>query len=58
MMGAEGIKELLKKIDVEALSLEIRERMKTETSQQKKLKYAKRLRWSRASASPATSRSG
>ena len=44
MMGAEGIKELLKKIDVEALSLEIRERMKTETSAQKKLKYAKRLR--------------
>jgi DNA-directed RNA polymerase subunit beta' len=44
MMGAEGIKELLKKVDVEALSEEIRERMKTETSQQKKLKYAKRLR--------------
>ncbi|MGE5646382.1 MAG: DNA-directed RNA polymerase subunit beta' [Acidobacteriota bacterium] len=44
MMGAEGIKELLKKVDVEALSLEIRERMKTEQSQQKKLKYAKRLR--------------
>jgi DNA-directed RNA polymerase subunit beta' len=44
MMGAEGIKELLKKVDVEALSEEIREKMKTETSQQKKLKYAKRLR--------------
>jgi DNA-directed RNA polymerase subunit beta' len=44
MMGAEGIKELLKKIDVEALSEDIRERMKTETSQQKKLKFAKRLR--------------
>ncbi len=44
MMGAEGIKELLKKIDVEFLSLDIRERMKTEQSQQKKLKYAKRLR--------------
>jgi DNA-directed RNA polymerase subunit beta' len=44
MMGAEGIKELLKKIDVESLSLEIRERMKTEQSQQKKLKFAKRLR--------------
>ena len=44
MMGAEGIKELLRKIDVESLSLEIRERMKGETSQQKKLKYAKRLR--------------
>jgi len=44
MMGAEGIKELLKKVDIEALSQEIRERMKTEVSQQKKLKYAKRLR--------------
>ena len=44
MMGAEGIKELLKKVDVDALSQEIRERMKTEVSQQKKLKFAKRLR--------------
>ncbi|HKW98866.1 MAG TPA: DNA-directed RNA polymerase subunit beta' [Bryobacteraceae bacterium] len=44
MMGAEGIKELLKKVDVEALSEEIREKMKTEASQQKKLKFAKRLR--------------
>jgi DNA-directed RNA polymerase subunit beta' len=44
MMGAEGIKELLKKIDIEGLSQDIRERMKTEVSQQKKLKYAKRLR--------------
>ena len=44
MMGAEGIKELLKKVDVDSLSLEIRERMKTEVSQQKKLKFAKRLR--------------
>ncbi len=44
MMGAEGIKELLRKIDIEALSQEIREKMRTEVSQQKKLKYAKRLR--------------
>src|ERR1041385_8220767 len=44
MMGAEGIKELLKKVDVDFLSLDIREKMKTEISQQKKLKYAKRLR--------------
>jgi DNA-directed RNA polymerase subunit beta' len=43
-MGAEGIKELLKKVNCEALSVEIREKMKTETSQQKKLKFAKRLR--------------
>src|ERR671933_3095743 len=44
MMGAEGIKELLRKVDVEFLSEDIREKMKTETSQQKKLKFAKRLR--------------
>jgi DNA-directed RNA polymerase subunit beta' len=44
LMGAEGIKELLKQVDVDALSQEIREKMKTEASQQKKLKYAKRLR--------------
>src|SRR5512147_451387 len=44
MMGAEGIKELLKKVDVEFLSEDIREKMKTEVSVQKKLKYAKRLR--------------
>ncbi len=44
MMGAEGIKELLKQVDVEFLSVDIREKMKTEQSQQKKLKYAKRLR--------------
>src|SRR6201986_24495 len=44
MMGAEGIKELLKKVDCEGLSLDIREKMKNENSQQKKLKYAKRLR--------------
>ncbi len=44
MMGAEGVKELLRRIDIEALSQDIRERMKTETSAQKKLKFAKRLR--------------
>ncbi|BDC51955.1 DNA-directed RNA polymerase subunit beta' [Bryobacterales bacterium F-183] len=44
LMGAEGIKELLRKVDTESLSVEIRERMKTETSAQKKLKFAKRLR--------------
>ena len=44
MMGAEGIKELLKKVDVEFLSEDIREKMKTEASVQKKLKFAKRLR--------------
>src|SRR5205814_5281544 len=44
MMGDEGIKDLLKKVDCDALSQMIRERMKTEASQQKKLKFAKRLR--------------
>ena len=44
MMGAEGIKELLRKIDVDQLSTAIREKMRTETSQQKKVKHAKRLR--------------
>jgi DNA-directed RNA polymerase subunit beta' len=44
MMGAEGVKELLKRLDIESLSQEIREKMRTETSAQKKLKYAKRLR--------------
>src|SRR5690349_1296745 len=44
MMGAEGIKELLKKIDVDFLSEDIRKKMQTEASQQKKLKFAKRLR--------------
>src|SRR6202171_33833 len=44
MMGAEGIKELLKKVDVDFLSEDIRKKMQTEASQQKKLKYAKRLR--------------
>ncbi len=44
MMGAEAIKELLKRVDVEELSTELREKMKTETSMQKRLKYAKRLK--------------
>ncbi len=44
MMGAEAIRELLKKVRVEDLCQELREKMKTETSQQKKLKYAKRLK--------------
>src|SRR5436309_14678038 len=43
MMGAEAIKELLKRVDIEGLSGELREKMKNETSLQKRLKYAKRL---------------
>ncbi len=43
-MGAEAIKELLKRVDVEQLAVEMREKMRKETSAQKQLKYAKRLR--------------
>ena len=43
-MGAEAIKELLMKVDVEALVNELRQKMREETSQQKKLKYSKRLK--------------
>ncbi len=44
MMGAEAIKELLKRVNVEELSSELREKMKNEASVQKRLKYAKRLK--------------
>ncbi len=44
MMGAEGVKEVLKKLDIEELAEQLRESMKTETSIQKKLKHARRLR--------------
>ncbi|MBQ1936278.1 MAG: DNA-directed RNA polymerase subunit beta' [Bacteroidales bacterium] len=42
-MGAEGIYDLLKEIDVEALGAELRQRMLTETSQQRKAELLKRL---------------
>ena len=42
-MGAEGIYDLLKEIDVEALGRELRERMKDEKSQQRKAELLKRL---------------
>ncbi|PYX94227.1 MAG: DNA-directed RNA polymerase subunit beta' [Acidobacteria bacterium] len=44
MMGVEAIKELLKRVNVDEMSLELREKMKHETSLQKRLKYAKRLK--------------
>jgi DNA-directed RNA polymerase subunit beta' len=44
MMGAEAIKELLKRVDIETLSVELRIKMKSENSQQKKVKFAKRLK--------------
>ncbi|MFM8393804.1 MAG: DNA-directed RNA polymerase subunit beta', partial [Acidobacteriota bacterium] len=43
-MGAEAIKILLEKVNVDDLSDEMRSKMRTETSQQKKLKYSKRLK--------------
>src|SRR5471030_2730797 len=44
MMGAEAIKELLKRVNIDELSIELREKMKVESSLQKRLKYAKRLK--------------
>jgi DNA-directed RNA polymerase subunit beta' len=43
-MGAEAIKDLLQKIEIEELVVELRQKMRDETSQQKKLKYSKRLK--------------
>ncbi|MEZ5427553.1 MAG: DNA-directed RNA polymerase subunit beta' [Pyrinomonadaceae bacterium] len=43
-MGAEAIKELLMQIDVPELVSDLRQRMREETSQQKKLKFSKRLK--------------
>ena len=43
-MGAEAIKELLRRVDVENDAVELRERMRTENSVQKKIKFAKRLK--------------
>ncbi|MBX3298565.1 MAG: DNA-directed RNA polymerase subunit beta' [Acidobacteria bacterium] len=43
-MGAEAIKDLLQMVDVAELVVDLRQRMKEETSQQKKLKYSKRLK--------------
>ena len=43
-MGAEAIKEMLRRVNVERLAEELREKMRNEPSAQKKLKYAKRLK--------------
>ena len=43
-MGAEAIKELLIQIDIPELVTDLRQRMREETSQQKKLKFSKRLK--------------
>ena len=42
-MGAEGIYDLLKEIDIEALGTELRQRMVVENSQQRKAEILKRL---------------
>jgi DNA-directed RNA polymerase subunit beta' len=43
-MGAEAIKELLAAVKIDELSVELRAKMKDENSQQKKLKFSKRLK--------------
>ncbi|MBD3308803.1 DNA-directed RNA polymerase subunit beta' [candidate division KSB3 bacterium] len=43
-IGAEAIRELLRKIDIEVLANELREQLKVETSIQKKKKLTKRLK--------------
>lgn len=43
-IGAEAIKKLLQRIDINKESERLRELMKKETSQQRRLRYAKRLR--------------
>ncbi|MEE8349617.1 MAG: DNA-directed RNA polymerase subunit beta' [Acidobacteriota bacterium] len=43
-MGAESIKELVRLVDVDSLSIELRFKMRNETSQLKRQKYAKRLK--------------
>src|SRR5215204_4824435 len=43
-MGAEAIKELLRRVNIEKLAEELRAKMRSEASAAKKLKYAKRLK--------------
>jgi DNA-directed RNA polymerase subunit beta' len=43
-MGAEAIKELLRRVDVDRLSEELRQKMKADPSLQKRIRYAKRLK--------------
>jgi DNA-directed RNA polymerase subunit beta' len=43
-MGAEAIKELLRRVDVESLADELRAKMRSDPSLQKRVKYAKRLK--------------
>jgi len=43
-MGAEAIKDLLRRVDVDKLADELREKMKVDPSLQKRIKFAKRLK--------------
>ena len=43
-MGAEAIKELLRQVSIESLAEELREKMKSDPSLAKRIKYAKRLK--------------
>jgi DNA-directed RNA polymerase subunit beta' len=43
-MGAEAIKELLRRVNVDSLSDELRAKMRSDPSVQKRVKYAKRLK--------------
>ncbi len=43
-MGAEGIRDILRQLDLQQLARELREEMKTSTSRQKRMKAVKRLR--------------
>src|SRR5277367_697644 len=43
-MGAEAIKELLRRVEVDKLSEELRDKMKNDASLQKRIKFAKRLK--------------
>ncbi len=43
-MGAEAIKELLRRVEIAVLAVDLREKMRTEQSVQKRQKFAKRLK--------------
>jgi DNA-directed RNA polymerase subunit beta' len=43
-MGAEAIKELLRQVDIDKLSEELRDKMKSDPSLQKRIKFSKRLK--------------
>ncbi len=44
LMGAEAIRELLKRVEVDSLAVELREKMKAEPSAQRRIRFAKRLK--------------